>query len=315
VPSTIEPVSEVDEKNIFEIMAQSLNANFMTDLALELSTTRFNGGTDDMCTDSALAGKRFVIVGASHGMRLASALEDMGASIVDISVPGWRVSADGVEALKTELSTILSEEFSGETYIIYQLFDNSMYWQCDAEGNRSLPVKGPDSQYHIQGRLVYIERANFKELFMLVLPLLIAGLNHTKVLLSPLMRYVTSSCCNNVGHMINRGEKTFAAAMGLALGEVKEWLQDFTFTRRIRNFTVLCSNTVLCCRGTATWRTTRQTSKGTGPDQFTSTAKDMDSWLNSCWAVYWRVSCRGQPQRSRGRSPLFMTGQSFGKAG
>jgi hypothetical protein len=245
VPTTIEPVSEVDEKNIFEMLAQSLNANFMTDLALELSTTRFNSGTDDMCTDSALAGKRFVIVGASHGMRLASALEDMGASIVDISVPGWRVSADGVEALKMELSTILSEEFSGETYIIYQLFDNSMYWQCDAEGNRSLPVKGPDNQYHIHGRLVYIERANFKELFMLVLPLLRAGLNHNKVLLSPLMRYVTSSCCNNVGHMVNRREKTFAAAMGLALGEVKEWLQDFTFTRRIRNFTVLCSNNLL----------------------------------------------------------------------
>jgi hypothetical protein len=198
-----------------------------------------------MCTDSALAGKRFVIVGASHGMRIASALEEMGASIVDISVPGWRVSADSVEALKAELSSVLSEDFNGETYIVYQLFDNSMYWQCDVDGTRSLPAKGDDNQYHIQGRLVYVERACFKELFMLALPLLRAGLNHTKVILSPLMRYVTSSCCANAGHMTNRREKSFAAAMGLALGEVKEWLQDFTFTRRIRNFTVLCSNSLL----------------------------------------------------------------------
>jgi hypothetical protein len=231
VPTTIEPLSEVDEKNIFEMLAQSLNANFMTDLALEVSTSRFNSDTGDMCTDSALAGKRFVIVGASHGMRIASALEEMGACIVDISVPGWRVSADSVEALKAELSSVLSEDFNGETYIVYQLFDNSMYWQCDVDGTRSLPAKGDGNQYHILDRLVYIERAGFKELFMLALPLLRAGLNHTKVILSPLMRYVTSSCCANAGHMTNRREKSFPAAMGLALGEVKEWLQDFTFTR------------------------------------------------------------------------------------
>jgi hypothetical protein len=106
-----------------------------------------------------------------------------------------------------------------------------MYWQCDVDGTRSLPAKGDGNQYHILDRLVYIERAGFKELFMLALPLLRAGLNHTKVILSPLMRYVTSSCCANAGHMTNRREKSFPAAMGLALGEVKEWLQDFTFTR------------------------------------------------------------------------------------
>jgi hypothetical protein len=217
----------------------------MTDLALELSTSRDNACTGDDSSDAALAGKRFIVVGASHGMRLASALEDMGACIVDISVPGWRISADAVESMKAELASVLQEEFSGETYVIYQLFDNSMFWSCGADGERSLPVKAGDNQYHILGRLVYIERAAMKELFMLALPLLRAGLNHTKVLLSPLMRYVTSSCCQAASHMTNRREKNFAANMGKALGEVRVHIQDLAFTRRIRNFVVMCPNTLL----------------------------------------------------------------------
>jgi hypothetical protein len=245
VPWRTEPVSETDEKNIFEMFAQALNNNFMTDLALELSTSRDNACTGDDSSDAALAGKRFIVVGASHGMRLASALEDMGACIVDISVPGWRISAEAVESMKAELASVLQEEFSGETYVIYQLFDNSMFWSCDADGARSLPVKAGDNQYHILGRLVYIERAAMKELFMLALPLLRAGLNHTKVLLSPLMRYVTSSCCNAPGHMTNRRGKNFAANMGKALGEVRVHIQDLAFTRRIRNFVVMCPNTLL----------------------------------------------------------------------
>jgi hypothetical protein len=94
---------------------------------------------------------------------------------------------------------------------------------------------------------VFVEREKFKELFLLSLSLLRAGQNHTKILLSPLMRFVSSGCCTNASHMINRREKNFAGSMGKALGEVGEWLQDFAFTRRIRNFAVLCPNQL--CQG------------------------------------------------------------------
>jgi hypothetical protein len=33
--------------------------------------------------------------------------------------------------------------------------------------------------------------------------------------------------------------------MGEAIGEIKEWISDFAFTRRIRNFAVLCPNSLL----------------------------------------------------------------------
>jgi hypothetical protein len=218
----------------------------MTELAKEFNTSREHGA-DESGTDSELEGKRFIIIGASHASRLANALEELGATIVDISVPGWKISESSVEDMKGELSSVLGEEFSGETFIIYQLYDNSMYWSCDEDGHRSLPVKSGDNKYHIPGRVVFVEREKFKELFLLSLPLLRAGQNHTKILLSPLMRYVSSGCCTNASHMTNRREKTLQVPWEERWVRWGLWLQDFAFTRRIRNFAVLCPNQL--CQG------------------------------------------------------------------
>jgi hypothetical protein len=244
LPVQLEAISVTDEKNIFEMLTQVLNSEFMTELALEINTSRDND-VQEHGTGSALSGKRFVIIGASHATRLASAMEDAGALVVDIFVPGWRISAEAVEAMIGELSAILDEEYTGDTYIIYQLFDNNTYLSCDAAGARALPVKLEDNRYHVPGRLVFLDREGFKELFMIVLPLLRAGRNNTKIMLSPLMQYVNSSCCNNSSHLINRKERRLSTSMGEAIGEIKEWISDFAFTRRIRNFAVLCPNNLL----------------------------------------------------------------------
>jgi hypothetical protein len=106
VPQKLEPISEADEKNIIEMLAQELNSSFMTDLFLEVSTVRDSASGDAFCTDDALGRKRFVIIGASHASRLACALEDMGATVIDLSVPGWRADKDTV--WRTTASGILS---------------------------------------------------------------------------------------------------------------------------------------------------------------------------------------------------------------
>jgi hypothetical protein len=125
VPQCTEPINDTDEGLIFELLAEVLNESFMTELAKEFNTDR-ERGADEAGTDSALDGKRFILIGASHASRLANALEELGATILDISVPGWKITESSVEDMKGELSSVLGEEFSGETFIIYQLYDNSM---------------------------------------------------------------------------------------------------------------------------------------------------------------------------------------------
>jgi hypothetical protein len=93
VPNRLDALSAVDEKNVVELLAESLNKTFMTDLALEFSADRDYVAYETE-TDSTLLGKRLIVIGASHATRLACALEDAGAVVIDLSIPGWRPSAE-----------------------------------------------------------------------------------------------------------------------------------------------------------------------------------------------------------------------------
>jgi hypothetical protein len=241
-----------------EALAEELNKLFMTELATEISVAR-DVDPEESSKDETLRGKRFILVGASHLSRLAYALEDQEGTVVDLSVPGWRATPDVVENMVTQLKSVLHEEYNGETVIIYQLFDNSCYMSCDEEGNRCLPIKGRDNVYHVPGRLVFASRDDFRGLFTTVLPLLRAGLDNTKVLLSPMMRYIVQKCCEDDSHIINKGLSNYGTNMGTALGKMGEWLKDLAFTRRVRNFTVMCPNEILGDEGSIKAGTRRVT--------------------------------------------------------
>jgi hypothetical protein len=146
VPNRLDALSAVDEKNVIEMLAEHLNNIFMTDLALEFSADR--DFMYECNADSMLLGKRLVVIGASHSTRLACALEDAGAVVIDLSIPGWCPSAESVQRMITQLNSVLDEEYSGETIIIYQLYDNGVFLSCDEDGNRALPVKLKDPLSH-----------------------------------------------------------------------------------------------------------------------------------------------------------------------
>jgi hypothetical protein len=90
-----------------------------------------------------------------------------------------------------------------------------------------------------------VNRDEFRDLFTAVLPILRAGQQHTKILLTPLVRYLVHSCCRDTSHITNRCEPRYAATIAEAMCEVKSWLKGLAFTRRIKNFSVICPNEML----------------------------------------------------------------------
>jgi hypothetical protein len=119
VPYELAPLSETDEQNLVEMLAEVLNTSFMMDLAVDNCTSRENSVLDEETIDSSLLGKRFVLVGTSHATRLDCVMEDMDAVVIDLSVPGWRPTADNVAIAIHELNAVLIEDFRGETIIIH----------------------------------------------------------------------------------------------------------------------------------------------------------------------------------------------------
>jgi hypothetical protein len=83
------------------------------------------------------------------------------------------------------------------------------------------------------------DRKFFKKLFNKSVPMLRAGADAKKLILSPLQRYIHAPCCDDNTHLTNYGK--YAAAMGSGLADIKQWLKDPVFGKRICN----CAATLL----------------------------------------------------------------------
>jgi hypothetical protein len=88
------------------------------------------------------------------------------------------------------------------------------------------------NRYHINGKLATVGRDRFKELFNLSVPLLRAAGECPKLLLSPLLRYITAPCCKDTGHLTNFGGPEYALFLGEAMENIKSWLKDFTYGKK-----------------------------------------------------------------------------------
>jgi hypothetical protein len=77
-----------------------------------------------------------------------------------------------------------------------------------------------------------------KSLVTQCVPLLRAGGDFEKVILSPLPRYV-KSCCDNKAHLTNRRDPDFKTMMSEGLEEIQRSLNDLVAGKKIRNFKVM----------------------------------------------------------------------------
>ena len=60
-----------------------------------------------------------------------------------------------------------------------------------------------------------------------------------------LKRYIMSRCCADEGHLKNFGTREYVKAMGKALAETDGWIRDLAFSKRILNFTVINTGTLV----------------------------------------------------------------------
>jgi hypothetical protein len=146
-------------------------------------------------------------------------------------------TSPSVEANISLLKEVLEEEWTGDKIpvVVYQLFDNSSFFGISADGTASLPVRGTDGKYHVEGALGMIDRENFKQLFSMSVPLLRAGGQNKKVLVSPLGRYALESCCDDASHCSNRGGG-LTQVLTEGLSNLETWVDDQAYLKRIRNF-------------------------------------------------------------------------------
>jgi hypothetical protein len=153
------------------LLAMELNSKFMTDLG-------FAAGDEAEC-GSVVSDKypniRLIFVGGSHVARLAEAAESMGIDHVNLSMPGFSIREDTIDTAVVMLKETVAESVTRDI-IVYQLFDNNVFFEAHEDGSRSLPSKDTDdNMYHIDGRLVFADHGVIRNLVNNATPLLRAG--------------------------------------------------------------------------------------------------------------------------------------------
>ncbi len=207
--------------------------------------------------------KRFVVLGASHGHRIAETLKNDGFEVTDLTDRGWKLSKTGVAALADKLTQ--AEVPQGkDTQVILSVLDSSIFW---GESNEGLEPskKLADNRFHIEGRVVVAGRDVLLDRFNMLAPLLNVASKYRTVLLSPIPRYITGGCCNLRSHCCGHDEDAAASDQLSQLERARGTLRDIVFQSKFKSVMVL--NPVKLFSGGRARDTTAEALKAVwGPD-------------------------------------------------
>ena len=208
-----------------------LDANIETWRQKEMDETELSSVMGPPGSDGA----RYIVVGASHATRLANALADAVEKVMNLASPGWKLTDDSIDSTASLIRGEVEKVWGGDTIVVYQLYDSSVYFSSTRPGEMALPKKSKDDgKFHVAGKLKMADHDILKEAVFDSIPLLRAGGNMTKIVLSPLPRYIMGPCCSNPGHITNHGGDKFAVEMGARLADMCDWLADFLHIKRIK---------------------------------------------------------------------------------
>jgi hypothetical protein len=163
--------------------------------------------------------------------------------VENLSVPGFKISDNSVENAAIMLEDALRDK-SKRNIVIYHLFDNNVYFAAQPDGSRTLPVRENDMKYHVPGKLEMADHGVIKTLVNISAPLLRAGGDAEKVILSPLPRYLRR-CCSDKSHLTNKKDPSYMVDMAESLAEMRESISDLVHGKKIRSVKVLASSALL----------------------------------------------------------------------
>jgi hypothetical protein len=235
LPTGLPILSADEELNFLSFMLEELNEKFALQLDVSPCTERSGHSAADSETESEIV---IALAGSSHLCRLSGPLADTYLKVVDVSVPGFRISEKSVELMVEDLTAVLADLDDSKTVVVLQPFDNSIFFSCNAHGEKTLTKKGKDGRFHVEGELKLISKEDMKEIFLLLLPLIRAAKGKKIIIMGPMPRYLLARCCDSLAHLTNRGGEDYIDQMIQAIRDVYAWISNTIFMRRIKGVKV-----------------------------------------------------------------------------
>ena len=161
-----------------------------------------------------------IVVGCSHMRRGASHLKESGYKVTECALPGTIPDNASINAL---IST-LPHKLEPGSALIFDLFGNFSYRFEQADGSMALPIL-LGGKYHLLGRVGVCSDAAFKTLVQNLATLFAIAPDTPKVILPPIPRYISGSCCDIAGHGDNAGTAEHARLMTEKVAHLRKLLR------------------------------------------------------------------------------------------
>ncbi len=114
----------------------------------------------------------------------------------------------------------MSDQEPANTVVVIQLLDNITF-ECHLENcDKTLPNRGDDGKFHVEGERKVFGKNSLRDLFMKMQPIFKAIKGFRGIVLSPLPRCLLSRCCSIPVHITNSKRSTYAGDMGTGLREL-----------------------------------------------------------------------------------------------
>jgi hypothetical protein len=242
LPVGVGPVTEKTEKLIISSLVLNLKEVKKLKLDCDISFNRSMANSSLECLD-------YLVVGGSSADKLTSELASSGAKCQHLLLPNYRASSFHAGKLREGLS---KHSVGAQTVIVLQCFDDAAFMTATEEGGLLPLSKDPQGVLHCFGDLVYTPKELLWKIFSQAADELKEHKSNVMVILSPLPRFMESSCCTNEEHMPNRMQKNFKKSMEDVVFQWRTHLKDFAFRQGLRRARTV-STWNLVRKGGATW--------------------------------------------------------------
>ena len=227
LPVCAAPITSEVEKSIIQAIINDLGEKQAMVLSTDICVSR---AVQDTSTPVASG---MMIVGSSKATRLASALEEAGHKVSAVTSANWRAIKSSVERLSQNMREKI-QEVNPESVVLF-LMDNSIFYSRWDGGSMVPARKGNDGHYHVDSELVITPKETQINVFNLISELLETAKGRRRVVVMPMLRYVSDSCCEDSEHVSNRGEAGFVAKLKEELEALKQNFRDFLFLKGFRD--------------------------------------------------------------------------------
>jgi hypothetical protein len=231
LPAKIKPATTANESELITCLIGELRSKLALDLDASPSFER--GLALQSKTKKSVD---FLLIGSSNARRLMAVLSEMGFSASIVYLPHFRIYRGSDEQPTRMMQEAIADHDPGT--IIIHMMDKITYCAKSWDGGRHPPKKGPDGVYHMEGDVVVEPKEVQRENFKAIKPILGLVGKRRGIMISPMPRYRSKPCCDNVDHFKNLKDTSYKSILSASLKEAKQNLKDFLFTDGRRNFRV-----------------------------------------------------------------------------